>query len=210
MNLLICSATEFEFTLSKQLAEESIQTNFMVTGVGLTASTYSLCRQIYKQKPDLIIQTGIAGCFDTSFGINEVVAVQKDCIGDQGVEESGNFCSLFDLGFLKANEHPWRDQFLINKHPVVKSCGLKLVNSVTVNEISTDEDRIKYYRDKLKVQLESMEGAALHYVCISENIPFLQIRAISNYAGERNKEKWDLKNSIIRLNEELLRIIKSL
>jgi futalosine nucleosidase len=189
---------------------ETVDVNFLVTGVGLTAATYSLCRYIYKNKPDLIIQVGIAGCFEANLNINKVVAVEKDCIGDEGVVESGYFHSLFDLRLLEANESPWQNKYLINKHSLIKNCGLKLVNSVTVNEISTSNYRIQYYRDELKVQLESMEGAALHYVCISEGIPFLQIRAISNYAGERNKEKWDLKNSIVRLNEELLRIIKTL
>lgn len=210
MNLLICSATESELTLSKRLLNESLQANFLVTGVGLTATTYSLCRHIYKQRPDFIIQAGIAGCFDNKLQLNEVVAIEKDCIGDQGVVEAGFFRSLFQLGFIGSNELPWKDQFLINSHRLVRNCGLKVANSVTVNEISTSEHRIRYYREELNVQVESMEGAALHYVCISENIPFLQIRAISNYAGERNKEKWDFKNSIAHLNEELIRIIKTL
>jgi len=210
MNLLICSATKFEVTLPRELIEESVFVNFLVTGVGLTAATYSLCRSIYKQKPDLIIQAGISGSFDTDLTINDVVAIEKDCIGDEGVEEAGYFHSIFNLGLLGENEFPWQNKYLINKNPIIKDCGLKLVNAVTVNQISTSNKQIKYYRDKLKVQIESMEGAALHYVCISEGIPFLQIRAISNYAGERNKEKWDLKNSIGRLNEELRRIIKTL
>ena len=210
MNLLICSATKFEVTLTNKLIGESLSANFLVTGVGLTAATYSLCRTIYKKRPDLIIQAGIAGCFDTNLHINEVVAIEKDCIGDEGVEEAGYFHSIFDLGLQGENEFPWQNKYLINKNPLINNCGLKLVNSVTVNEISTNNRHIEYYRDELKVQLESMEGAALHYVCISEGIPFLQIRAISNYVGERNKEKWDLKNSIVRLNEELSRIIKTL
>ena len=39
-------------------------------------------------------------------------------------------------------------------------------------------------------------GAALHYVCREMNIPFLQIRAASNYIGERDKEKWQMKEAI--------------
>jgi len=56
---------------------------------------------------------------------------------------------------------------------------------------------------------ESMEGAALHYVCISENVPFVQIRSISNYIGERNKQKWDMMNSIVNVNEALIKIINN-
>ena len=54
---------------------------------------------------------------------------------------------------------------------------------------------------------ESMEGAAFHYVCLKQKIPFLQLRSISNYAGERDKSKWDIEKSILHLNKELADII---
>ena len=57
---------------------------------------------------------------------------------------------------------------------------------------------------------ESMEGAALHYVCLMENIPFVQIRSISNYIGERNKKKWNMMDSINNLNIELIKLLKML
>ncbi len=48
-----------------------------------------------------------------------------------------------------------------------------------------------------------MEGAALHYVCLQEQIPFVQIRSVSNYVGERDKTKWKMKEAIENLNTEL-------
>jgi futalosine hydrolase len=36
-----------------------------------------------------------------------------------------------------------------------------------------------------------------------ENIPFLQLRSISNYIGERDKTKWSLSESITNLNMAL-------
>lgn len=55
-----------------------------------------------------------------------------------------------------------------------------------------------------------MEGAALHYVCLQEHIPFLQIRAVSNDIGQRDKSKWDFKASIATLNKELTNILQCL
>jgi futalosine hydrolase len=52
-----------------------------------------------------------------------------------------------------------------------------------------------------------MEGAALHYVALCEKIPFLQLRAVSNYVGERDKNKWALREAIANLNMELQRIL---
>jgi futalosine hydrolase len=55
-----------------------------------------------------------------------------------------------------------------------------------------------------------MEGAAFHYVCMHMNVPFLQVRSISNMVGERDKSKWKMKDAISNLNDELSKIIRSL
>ena len=55
-----------------------------------------------------------------------------------------------------------------------------------------------------------MEGAALHYVCLMEKIPFLQIRAVSNVIGERDKSRWKLKEAMKSLNESLVFLIQKL
>ena len=52
-----------------------------------------------------------------------------------------------------------------------------------------------------------MEGAAFHFVCLQQNIPFLQLRSISNKVGERNKTKWNLIEAIVNLNRELIDLV---
>jgi futalosine hydrolase len=48
-----------------------------------------------------------------------------------------------------------------------------------------------------------MEGAALHYVCLKEKIPFLQVRAISNYITRRDRNAWRMAEAIASLNAQL-------
>jgi futalosine hydrolase len=55
-----------------------------------------------------------------------------------------------------------------------------------------------------------MEGAAFHYLCLHEQVPFIQIRAISNMVGERNKLNWKMKEAVYNLNDKLIAIVKSL
>jgi futalosine hydrolase len=55
-----------------------------------------------------------------------------------------------------------------------------------------------------------MEGAAFMMVCQKFNITFIQIRSISNYVEERDKEKWDLDLAIKNLNNQLRTIINDL
>ncbi len=50
-----------------------------------------------------------------------------------------------------------------------------------------------------------MEGAAFHYACLQENIPFLQLRSISNYVEVRDKSKWKIQLAIKELNDTLIK-----
>ena len=110
---------------------------------------------------------------------------------------------FFDLKLVDDNQPPFTNRFLINPYQkLLFLSGLEQVRAITVNEISTDSKRIEWYQQNLSPAVESMEGAALHYVCLQENIPFLQIRSISNAIGERDKTKWNLPEAISKLNEK--------
>lgn len=210
MKILLCAATEMEIatTIQTLSSQEKHRIEVVITGVGLMTSTYALTKAISTHQPELVIQAGIAGTLQQEQPLGEVVVVQNETIGDLGVFEAGGFQSLFDLKLLSTDLSPWKDGQLVNEHDILNKTGLKLVNGVTVNEISTDQQTIHYYRNQLKAEIETMEGAALHYVGLMEKIPFLQIRSLSNYIGERNKSKWEMKKSILHLNRELQRLLK--
>jgi futalosine hydrolase len=72
-----------------------------------------------------------------------------------------------------------------------------------VNEVSTRPQRIEQLQQKYAPILESMEGAALHFICLREKIPFLQLRAVSNFVGERDKRKWQIKEAVQKLRAQL-------
>lgn len=211
MRLLVCAATEFEIeaTLSflNKHPEYKTKMEVLITGVGLTAATYQLTKKILSDKPRFILQAGICGSLDNYLSPGQIVVVEKESIGDLGVVEKENFSSIFNLGFLQLNEPPWTNGRLCNNISILQKTGLTIVDGVTINEITTNRERISFYKEHLKVNIETMEGAALHYVCLSEKIPFLQMRSVSNYVGERDKNKWALREAIANLNIELQRIL---
>jgi futalosine hydrolase len=177
----------------------------------MLASAVSLMRMVMEDKPDLIIQAGIAGCFDSSAALGKLVIVKEESLADMGVEEDGKWKDIFDLKLEKSSYHPFERRKLPNPW-LHKFNLLKLpeVSAITVNEISTNKERIQQLVKKYDPLIESMEGAALHYVCREVNIPFVQIRAISNYIGERNKANWKIKEAIENLNQGLLKYVDKL
>jgi futalosine hydrolase len=218
MRVIITAATNGEWMPSFQKinpayagTNKRFSVGFHESGIGLLASSVSLMKMFVQETPSLIIQVGIAGCFDKKVPLGKVFAVKDDFAGDIGVMENKNWKDLFDLKLDKANDapyekkslpNPWLSQYNLLKLPTKKG--------VTVNTISTDKNKIDLYSGRYKATLESMEGAALHYMGRDLNIPFIQIRAVSNYVGERNKAKWNMQEAIYNLNETLLQYLDAL
>jgi futalosine hydrolase len=211
MRITIAAATRLELKedIFKQCNKHTI--NFFYTGVGILSSAVHLTQYALQQKPALIIQAGIAGSFDTNLHLGEIVAVKKECLGDTGVQEMGEWKDIFDMGFKQPEELPFSNKYLVNEwlHQY-NMLRLPEVTGVTINQISTNAGIIKMLQTKYGAQVESMEGASLHYVCTLFNIPFIQIRAISNYVGERDKSKWKIKEAIENLNTTASQLLQKI
>src|SRR5690606_21323259 len=106
------------------------------------------------------------------------------------------------------NIFPFSGKMLINPHrQVLEKIKLPAVRGVSINEITTGAARMQQLIEKYGVMIESMEGAALHYVCLQEAVPFIQLRSVSNFVGERDKTKWRMKEAVDHLNRELILLI---
>ena len=190
---------------------QRLKLQFHQSGIGMLAASFALTKLAIEDKPDLIIQVGIAGTFDTTQPLGTVVVINEETLGDLGVEEDGKWKDLFDLKLEKSSYHPFEKRKLPNQWLTKYNLlGLQEVSGITVNEISTNQERIQKLMKKYNPTIESMEGAALHYVARETSIPFIQIRAISNYIGERDKSNWQMKLAIDNLNHTLIQYVDCL
>ncbi|MDB4583087.1 hypothetical protein N9164_08040, partial [Draconibacterium sp.] len=57
---------------------------------------------------------------------------------------------------------------------------------------------------------ESMEGAAVFYVCNWLGVSCYQIRAISNFVEPRDSSKWNIPLALENLKEAILVVLKKL
>ena len=207
MKVLIVAATEFEI---KPLIETQKKAEILITGIGITATIYHLTKRLLTNHYDLVIQAGIAGMFPGKFTLGAVVAVKEDAFADVGIEEKGELRTLFEYGFLDKNEFPFSDGKLLNPSVILEKIPLHAATAITVNMVSDNFIYNENFRQKYHADIESMEGAAFHYVCLQQKIDFLQIRSISNVVGERDKSRWAIDSAIRNLNSELIKIIDNL
>ena len=208
MKCLLVSATSFETDpFFNHLPGSTVEWQRLVTGVGTTATAYQLTRYLLSHDVDMVIQAGMAGTFKPSLAPAQVVAIDTDSFGDLGVEENNAWLDVFDLHLADKHAMPFTDGRLINPYTnLLAAAGLPLENAVTVSEITASPVRTARLFNKYGATIESMEGAAFHFVCINEKIPFIQLRSISNVVGIRDKTQWHIESAISALNAALFSI----
>ena len=207
MQILLVAATEMEIA---PFIKNNPSVDILITGVGIPATTYQLTKRIHQFDHDMIIQAGIAGAINSEIALGKVFAINTDRFADIGIMETNHFFSLFETNLAKANTFPFANGGLTNRNDYLRHCGLEICDAITVNLISDDTRHAATQANKFNAELETMEGAAFHFVCLQEEVPFLQMRAVSNYLGERDKSKWSLQKSIDNLCAELQRIFDGL
>jgi futalosine hydrolase len=197
MKILLLSATQFEIAPFLQTTHPPL--DILIGGVGIAATTFHLTKQLSHHHYDMVIQAGVAGTFPQqnkteNLELAEVVAVHQDAFGDLGAYEKSTFKSVQDMNL--DNNVEW----LHNPHWALHKILYKKVTGITVNTITDDTGIIHAMQKKWQAHVESMEGAALHYVCGQKQIPFIQLRAVSNVVGDRDKANWRMRDAIENLN----------
>jgi futalosine hydrolase len=214
MRLLLVSATHFEISETARWLSSlanphnAPDAELLISGIGQLETTYSIQKQIQKQRPDLIIQAGIGGG-PSNEELCRVYVIGSERMGDLGLMEKSGFKSIFDMGLSQPDNFPFTGGKLVNPYQsLLEWTNLPVTDGITINEIKS-ADILGSQRNAASV-VESMEGAALHYVCLMEKIPFLQIRSVSNVTGERDKSQWKIKEALEILNEKLIFLIQKL
>ena len=222
MEILIVSATEFE--IKPILQHFNINTNannlffhnyknlnisVLITGISYPLLMYKLTKVLNKNKFDLVINAGIAGSYNNNLNLGNIVNVKSEVFSDMIIEDNENTYTLFEKGLISKNEFPFLNGELLNNTTYNNKAinNLLKVKAVTSNTLHGNKANIEKVEQKFQPDIETMEGAGFFYVCLSEKILFFQIRGISNFVEPLNKEKWDIKTSVIKLNDTIIEIL---
>lgn len=176
----------------------------LITGVGMVNTAFQMGR--YSNHAfDYVMNLGIAGAFNRSLKIGDVVIVAEDTIAEMGAEDGTGFIKYLDLNLGGTNEYK-NDSKLKNPH----LGGLNLVKAITVNKVHGNEASIKKIVELFNPDIESMEGAAFMRACTNMSANCMQLRAISNFVEKRDKSKWNITLAVKNLNTVAIDFIRAL
>ncbi|MGD0712324.1 MAG: futalosine hydrolase [Bacteroidales bacterium] len=226
MKILVVSATFNEITtlvdqlelierkddfLSRFKLDNNKEIDILISGIGIASTAYQLGKYHATNNYDYAFNFGIAGTFDKSLSIGDVVNVDSDIISELGAENGSSFMKFDEcnMGHSSIEKTIWKVK---NNFEICNAFIQKLprVKGITVNIVHGNNDSINKVMQLFHPDIETMEGAVFLYICNAQKIKCAQIRSISNYVEERNTGNWNIRLAIETLNETALRIINTL
>lgn len=200
MKTLIVAATEMEIAASIPALVEN-RMDYLVTGVGMLATAFSIGQNLRERQYDLLVNVGIAGSFQAQHTLGSLFKVRKDHVYEFGAENDREFIPIDQMGFgssiysERLPERPMSAAFY----------QLPYIDGITVNKVhGSDEGIRRVFEQHGPNTIESMEGAAFFYAAQKLGLPCIQVRSISNWVEKRNVERWNIPLAIKALNEWLI------
>lgn len=181
-----------------------------ISGVGMMATAFSLGDLLAKQKFDLALSTGICGAFDKSIEVGEVVFIEKDRAIEEGAEDGDQWISLEEMGLRDADQSPFENATLPCRFSKEKLDRMpyKWLSGISVNRVLGKVESIERVKQLYPAEVVNMEGAAFYYACGMHQLDCLQIKAVSNYVENRNKDAWEIDRALRNLAVAIPKILE--
>jgi futalosine hydrolase len=231
-NLLLLSATELESgTIQGALGDAKIaqragktaivgnlcgwRCTLLHTGIGTVNAAHALTCQLEQQLPDLVIQFGIGGAYvPTGLPIRSVVLATEEVYGDVGVVTPEGWKPVDEIGIPLVHGDPPRfNRFPLDPQLVATAaeiCGVRSGTFVTVSQCSGVQAVGDALHSRFNALCESMEGAAAAHICTLYDVPFLEVRGISNLVEDRQPARWDIPGAADAAQSALIKIISNM
>lgn len=194
-----------------------------VSGLGVINAGLALGAALARGDVDGVVCLGVAGSFDLdAHPLGAVRLVDREVWPEYGLLATG-WCSAdaTALGFALGQVHSPAsdadaDSAVWDRVAWDASAGLARLGlcpgpwvaakSLTVSGVTADFERAALLKARHHAALENMEGFALAYGCAVANIPFVELRAVSNAVGARPPVSWDLPGALEGLGQAALRL----
>ncbi|MCQ6265185.1 futalosine hydrolase [Fictibacillus sp. WQ 8-8] len=174
----------------------------VLAGVGPVASAINTMKALNANTYNLVINAGIAGGFANRADIGSLVIANEIVCADLGAESPDGFLSLDELGFGSSTRVGVDESFVLAISSALSKAGLiaQPAPILTLSKVTgTTETTEELMEREPEAAAEAMEGYGVALAAQEYNLPVLEIRAISNTVGPRDREGWRIKDALISL-----------
>lgn len=201
--ILMVTAVEAEMETVLQGLRNQSNIDVLLGGVGPIAAAISTTKALLNKDYDLVVSAGIGGGFSGRVAIGQIVVASQIISADLGVETLEGFSSLEQLGFGRTSVSV--DAKLVQGMTTALQKAQLPVITGPVITVSTAtgraESTLKLVEQVPAVCCEAMEGFGVAMAAQEMGVPVIEVRAISNLVGPRDKGAWRIKEALDALKQ---------
>lgn len=173
----------------------------LATGMGKTNAAHTLTALLEGHRVRGVIGFGIGGAYAGSgLGLGDLALASEAVYGDEGSETPAGWIDTEGIGIplARVNGAVFFNRFPLDalrvEHArralVTAGCRVRVGPFVTVSRCSGTDALGREMEQRFGALCEGMEGAALAHVAVLYDVPFLELRAVSNRVEDRNPARW--------------------
>ncbi|WP_181446954.1 futalosine hydrolase [Streptomyces sp. NTH33] len=147
---------------------------------------------------DLVVSAGVAGGFAPAALLGSLVVADEITAADLGAETGDGFLPVTELGFGTVTHRP--PEALVRA--IATAAGARTGTVLTVSTVTGTAARAGALRTRHPRALaEAMEGFGVAEAAAAHRVPVLEIRAVSNPVGPRDRAAWRIGDALTALTE---------
>jgi futalosine hydrolase len=176
-------------------------------GVGKTNTAHALTALLEHHAVRGVLEVGVAGAYPGSgIEVGGVALASAEIYGDEGVDTPQGWLSTEGIGIplhrttagRQFNRFPLDPVLVAKARARLAEEGFSVAVGpfVTVSCCSGTTRRGLELAGRFGALCESMEGAAAAHVCTLYEVPFLEVRGVSNPVEDRDLSRWRLPEAV--------------
>lgn len=183
-----------------------ISIDFVQTGYTVYETAFMMAKALSKDRYHLILYAGLAYSLNDRMHTGDVVNVINDIPFSIGIKEANEFQNAYTLGWINKTEKPHVRGGYINMSNAYFNVFMPFMKTaaLTSPQLGGDENLLDLKTSKFQMHIETSNGMGFHYACLSEGMPFYQLRAIEKNVILHTQDK---ELALQKLNEALKQIV---
>ena len=194
----------------------------VVSGIGAVNTAHALAQYLATTpKPSFVIQTGIAGAYvPAGIAVGSVVLADTEIYGDLGVLTPLGWRPMEEIGIpvvdatasapARFNYFPLDPALVSRAAAAAGGAVARTGKFLTLSQVTGVRAHGDVLYERFGALCESMEGAAAAHVCALHDVPFLEVRGISNLVEDRDRKKWKIPEAADAAQRVVLKLLENL
>lgn len=174
-----------------------------LAGVGPVSAAARTAVRLQQADYALVVSAGIGGAFPGKSQLGAIVLADNIIAADLGVQTGEEFLSLEKLEFGRCVLEAQKQQTerLLR---ALEEQGMPIIRGpvlTVATATGTDAAQQELLKRVPAAAAEAMEGFGVAFAAFEQGIPVIEVRAVSNWVGPRDRSAWKMKEAFAALEK---------